>query len=106
VGVEQPADHDKLADDLEQEGDRLQQRSAELGDEISDVRDDWRRKRSDPGVPGAPPPDEETDRDRPGDSVNPEDADRGEEPNTEASGDDTPDAADPSAGEQGAPRGG
>jgi hypothetical protein len=58
-GVEQPEEHDKLADELEQEGDRLQQRSAELGDEISDVRDDWRRKRADEGVPGAPPPENE-----------------------------------------------
>jgi hypothetical protein len=104
VGVEQPEDHDKLADQLERESDGLEERSAELGHEISDVRDDWRRKRGDPGVPGAVPPSEDSDRDGPGDEVNPEDADRGEEPNTEASGDDTPDAANPSPHDEDSPR--
>ncbi len=93
-------EHDTLADQLDQETDQLERRSDELGDEISDARDDWRRKRADPGVPGAVPPIENTDRDRPGDEVNPEDADRGEEPNTEASGDDTPDAVHPPHGEK------
>jgi hypothetical protein len=57
--VTEHEDHDKLADEMEQEGDRLEQRSAELGDEISETRDDWRRKRADPGVPGAPPPEDD-----------------------------------------------
>jgi hypothetical protein len=92
-GVEHSEDHEKLADELEHESDKLEQRSAELGGEISDVRDDWERKRADESVPGAPPRVEESDRDAPGDEVNPEDAHRGEEPNTEASGDDTPDHA-------------
>jgi hypothetical protein len=56
--VEQPEQHDKLADQMEQEGDAMEQRSADLGNEISDVRDDWQRKRADEGVPGAPPPEE------------------------------------------------
>jgi hypothetical protein len=56
VGVEQPEEHDKLADQMEREGDQMEQRADQLGDEISDVRDDWQRKRSDEGVPGAPPP--------------------------------------------------
>ena len=59
MGVEQPEEHDKLADQMEQEGDQMEQRSAELGDEISDVRDDWQRKRADEGVPGATPPEDE-----------------------------------------------
>lgn len=57
--MEQPEDHDKLADQLKQEGDEMEKRSADLGDEISDVRDDWQRKRADEGVPGAPPPEAE-----------------------------------------------
>jgi hypothetical protein len=56
VCVEHPEKHDELADQMEREGDQMEQRSAELGDEISDVRDDWQRKRADEGVPGAPPP--------------------------------------------------
>jgi len=91
-------EHDRLADQLDQETDQLERRSDELGDEISEARDDWRRKRADPGVPGAVPSTEDSDRDRPGDEVNPEDADRGEAPNTEASGDDTPDAVNPPHG--------
>jgi len=59
MGVEQPEEHDKLADQMEQEGDQMEQRSAELGDEISDVRDDWQRKRADEAVPGALPPEGE-----------------------------------------------
>jgi hypothetical protein len=58
MSVEHPEEHDKLADQMQQEGDEMKQRSAELGDEISDVRDDWQRKRADEGVPGAPPPEE------------------------------------------------
>jgi hypothetical protein len=91
--VERREDHEHLANELARESDKLEQRSDELGDEISDARDDWKRKRADPAVPGAPEPTEESDADAPGDEVNPEDADRGEEPNTEESGEDTPDHA-------------
>ncbi len=59
MSVEQPEEHDKLADQMKQEGDEMEQRSADLGNEISDVRDDWERKRADEGVPGAPPPEGE-----------------------------------------------
>jgi hypothetical protein len=47
-----------LADEMEQEAQRLERRSQELGDDVDEVRKDWERKRSDPGVPGANPPDE------------------------------------------------
>jgi hypothetical protein len=96
--VEPSEDPEKLADQLDHESDRLAQRSDELGGKISEVRDDWQRKRTDEGVPGAVPPSADSDRDAPGDEVNPEDANRGDEPNTEASGDDTPDAVDPPDG--------
>lgn len=49
-------DPESLADELEGEAERLEQRSKELGEDISDVKQDWERKRSDQGVPGANPP--------------------------------------------------
>lgn len=49
-------DPESLADELEAEADRLEQRSDELGEDITDVKQDWERKRSDEGVPGANPP--------------------------------------------------
>ena len=61
--MEQPEEHDKLADQMAQEGDEMEQRSADLGTEISDVRDDWQRKRADENVPGAPPPEAEGSKD-------------------------------------------
>lgn len=48
-------DPESLADELEDEADRLEQRSKELGEDISDVKQDWERKRSDEAVPGANP---------------------------------------------------
>ncbi|MGZ4181136.1 MAG: hypothetical protein ACXVUL_10720 [Solirubrobacteraceae bacterium] len=45
-----------LADEMEEEADRLEDRSKELGEDVDDVRKDWERKRSDQGVPGANPP--------------------------------------------------
>ncbi len=48
-------DHDALADQLEAEADKLQQHSDEIGHGVKDAREDWQRKRADPGVPGAPP---------------------------------------------------
>jgi hypothetical protein len=78
-------DYDRLADDLSDDADRLEQDSERLGEEIAEVRQDWERKRADEGVPGAPPRHEDTDRDAPGDEVNPEDARREqhEDPETE-----------------------
>ncbi len=63
-------DYEGLADQLGDDADRVEQQSERLEDEIGDVREDWARKRSDPGVPGAPPRPEETD----GDDPDPEDA--------------------------------
>jgi hypothetical protein len=52
-------DPEELADHLEEEADDLERHSDELGRRTEDVSQDWQRKRSDPGVPGAPPPDDE-----------------------------------------------
>lgn len=45
-----------LADEMEEQADRLQDRSKDLGEEVGEVRKDWERKRSDQSVPGANPP--------------------------------------------------
>lgn len=49
-------DHEGLADKLEQEAERLKRESRHLREEIDEVRADWRAKREDGSVPGAPPP--------------------------------------------------
>jgi hypothetical protein len=41
--------------EYEQTADELEERSKKLGEEITDVREDWERKRADPNVPGASP---------------------------------------------------
>ena len=55
----------ELADELEDRVDTLADHSRSLGEEITDVRKDWERKRADAGVPGAIPdcddPDEDAD---------------------------------------------
>jgi hypothetical protein len=51
-----------LADEMEQEADRLEDRSKKLGEEVDDVRKDWERKRSDGSVPGANPPAEDEEQ--------------------------------------------
>ena len=41
----------------------MEDRVQRLEHEISDTRQDWKRKRNDPGVPGAEPPDDSDRRD-------------------------------------------
>jgi hypothetical protein len=70
----------KLADELEDRADTLAGENKRLGERIADVRDDWKRKRADAGVPGATPdwddPDEDEDEDDdPEDPEDPEDPD-------------------------------
>lgn len=77
-------DHRQLADDAEREAKRLEQRSQELDQEIGETRQEWERKRASEAVPGAPPRREDTDRDAPGDEVNPEDAAREEHESPDA----------------------
>lgn len=52
---ERTEDPDRLADQLEQEADKLGRHSQELQEEIEGTRQDWERKRADDGVPGAVP---------------------------------------------------
>ncbi len=49
-------DPGKLADELEDEADDLEQRSRKLAEQTDEAAQDWERKRSDPSVPGAPEP--------------------------------------------------
>jgi len=49
-------DPEKLAEDLEREVDDLQERSEDLKERTEDVTKEWERKREDPNVPGAQPP--------------------------------------------------
>lgn len=45
------------ADQLEREAREMERRSGELQGEIDSVRNDVRRKRNDPSIPGLPPED-------------------------------------------------
>ncbi len=54
-------DHEQLADELDKRADELDERSDELAEEIEDTRTDWRAKRRDDTVPGAPPPPRDED---------------------------------------------
>jgi hypothetical protein len=58
-------DPETLSEQLDQEADQLERRSEKLGDEVEQVRQDWKRKRADEGVPGAVPPEHESPADGP-----------------------------------------
>jgi hypothetical protein len=47
-------DPQQLADELEREAEAMERHSQELRERTEGVQQDWERKRSDPGVPGAP----------------------------------------------------
>jgi hypothetical protein len=53
---------DPLADELERQADELRKYSEELMERVIKTRQDWERKRGDPKVPGAQPPDGDDDR--------------------------------------------
>ncbi|HTU28187.1 MAG TPA: hypothetical protein VMF07_02320 [Solirubrobacteraceae bacterium] len=53
------ADHEQLADELEDRAEEMSKRTEELEDEIENVRGDWKAKRRDDGVVGGPPPRED-----------------------------------------------
>lgn len=52
-------DHEQIAEALEHEADALEHHARELQSEVDEARADWRRKRTDDAVPGAPPLNEE-----------------------------------------------
>jgi predicted nucleic acid-binding Zn-ribbon protein len=47
------SEHEERADELEREADDIEERGERLEDEIGTAREDWDRKKADPGVPGA-----------------------------------------------------
>ena len=59
----------------EDELDEMAERSKQLGDEISDAREDWERKKADSSVPGAVGEAKETDEDVELDPRDPENED-------------------------------
>jgi hypothetical protein len=56
------SDHEQIADRLEDESAALEHHVRELQSEIENTKDEWERKRADPAVPGAPPPEEGGER--------------------------------------------
>ena len=50
------ADHERLADQIEQQIDELQEHADGVGEQIKETREEWERKRSADDVPGATPP--------------------------------------------------
>lgn len=71
----------ELAQRREREADELAARGDRLEEEVRRTREDWKRKRADDDVPGAPPADDDV-------------------PGAPAAGDDAPDApAQPDPGE-------
>jgi hypothetical protein len=51
-----PEDPGHLAEEFEQEADRLEQHGQEVQGRIEDTRQEWEHKRADESVPGANPP--------------------------------------------------
>jgi hypothetical protein len=89
-------DPQRLADQREREVDQLQQRSDELASEVSDVSQDWHRKRSDQGVPGAQPHDrDDADEDSSGPQAEPEEDEASAEEETREDADEEPDGDAP-----------
>lgn len=54
-------EHERLADELEQDADRMQGERDRLSEAADDTRADWERKRRSDQVPGADPPAEDED---------------------------------------------
>lgn len=55
-------EHEEQADKLEEELERLEQHSGEVGEQIDDARREWESNEEDRTVPGAQPdPDEKED---------------------------------------------
>jgi len=48
-------DPEEVAQQLERQVEDMQRQSERLGREVSETREDWEHKQSDPSVPGAPP---------------------------------------------------
>ena len=56
------SDHEEIAGRLEDESAALERHVRELEGEIQHTQAEWERKRADPQVPGAPPPEQGGDQ--------------------------------------------
>jgi hypothetical protein len=83
------SDPSKLADELDRQAQDMQTRSDEVRDQISDVREDWQRKRAADSVPGAPAPESSGEADEGG----------AEEPSTSPAPEAPPEQAGPGSAE-------
>ena len=54
-------EHEDRAREMERELDEMEERSERLDDEVDEAREDWKRKKGDAKVPGAPPDEEDAD---------------------------------------------
>src|SRR6185436_10638547 len=61
-GTRPPMEHEEQADKLEEELERLEQHSDEVGEQIDDARREWESNEEDRTVPGAQPDPETPDR--------------------------------------------
>jgi hypothetical protein len=59
-------EHERQAEKLEHELDRLDEHSDEVGENIDDARREWEAKEEDPTVPGAQPDPGEEEESLPG----------------------------------------
>ena len=48
-------EHEKRAEQMEDEAERMEHHSEQLGERIEDVQEDWEQKEHDASVPGAQP---------------------------------------------------
>lgn len=62
MGGTDDTDHHEVAKRAEREANELERRSDSLEKDVEEARRSWEQKRADPGVPGAKPPERETER--------------------------------------------
>jgi hypothetical protein len=58
AGEDEEAKAEAVSQDMESGLQEMRSRAQEVDQELTDVRDDWQRKRQDPSVPGAEPDDD------------------------------------------------
>jgi hypothetical protein len=58
-------EHEEQAEQMEDDAERMEHHSEQLGDRIDDVKEDWERKEQDASVPGAQPDADEEEEEEP-----------------------------------------
>jgi hypothetical protein len=67
-----PVEHERQADRLEHEAERMERETDRLEEQIDETRREWEAKEQDPGVPGAQPHPGEDEESVPGVSADEE----------------------------------